>query len=298
MLFRSARKAFLDVVDFMATQSKAAPNAVYGGSVPYLMLAGNLVAGWQLARALMVAEDRLAAGEDAAFMQAKIATCRFYAEHILNKAPGLRDSIVAGAEAVVDLAARGHEMALHGHAHFPAPTMPPSAFAADLAANRAALRRLVPGPGYEPAQRRAVCGKIRGESARRHGGSREVRMAMQRHFMAARREIDDGLGAGDDAVAQSRCLVEDVLGVEAAGGDLGLHEGGVLARGQAVFGNHQRARQLPARDQVARQHQVGHRTAVHRVGRGLGLRGHEVHHVQEGLAGRSEEHTSELQSQR
>lgn len=56
---------------------------------------------------------------------------------------------VAGAEAVVDLAARGHEMALHGHAHFPAPTMPPSAFAADLAANRAALRRLVPGLTHE-----------------------------------------------------------------------------------------------------------------------------------------------------
>jgi hypothetical protein len=44
------------------------------------------------------AEDRLAEGEDADFMQAKIATARFYADHILNKAPGLRDSIVEGAE--------------------------------------------------------------------------------------------------------------------------------------------------------------------------------------------------------
>ncbi len=55
------------------------------------------------------------------------------------------DWTVAGADAIVDLAARGHEMALHGHAHHPAPTMRTSAFAADLAANRAALRRLVPG---------------------------------------------------------------------------------------------------------------------------------------------------------
>ena len=35
---------------------------------------------------------------------AEIATARFYAEHILNTAPGLRDSIVDGAEAVTALA--------------------------------------------------------------------------------------------------------------------------------------------------------------------------------------------------
>ena len=52
------------MVDFVAGQTKASPNAVFAGSVPYLMLAGNLVAGWQLARALLVAEDQLAAGED------------------------------------------------------------------------------------------------------------------------------------------------------------------------------------------------------------------------------------------
>ena len=37
-------------------------------------------------------------------MQAKIATARFYAEHILTKAPGLRDSIVEGADSVTALA--------------------------------------------------------------------------------------------------------------------------------------------------------------------------------------------------
>jgi hypothetical protein len=100
----AARQALLDVVDFVAGQSKASPNAVFSGSVPYLMLAGTVVAGWQMARALLVAEDQLAAGVDAAFMQAKIATAHFYADHILNKAPALRDSIVEGAEAVTALA--------------------------------------------------------------------------------------------------------------------------------------------------------------------------------------------------
>lgn len=99
----AARKAFLDAVAFIAQQTKGAPNAAFAGSVPYLMLAGNLVAGWQLARSLLVAEDLLAKGEDVQFMQAKIATARFYAEHLLAKAPGQRDSIVEGADSVTAL---------------------------------------------------------------------------------------------------------------------------------------------------------------------------------------------------
>jgi alkylation response protein AidB-like acyl-CoA dehydrogenase len=100
----AARRAFLDAVDFVTKQGKASPNAVYAGSVPYLMLTGTLMAGWQMARALLVAETRLAEGVDVAFMQAKITTARFYGDHILNKAPALRDSIVEGAESVTALA--------------------------------------------------------------------------------------------------------------------------------------------------------------------------------------------------
>jgi len=100
----AAREAFLGVVDFIAGGAKAHPNDVYAGSVPYLMLAGNLVAGWQLARALLVAQELSSKGQDAAFMQAKIATARFYAEHILAKAPGQRDAIVEGAASVMALA--------------------------------------------------------------------------------------------------------------------------------------------------------------------------------------------------
>ena len=98
-----AREAFEQVVDFMA--GAAGPNDKYAGSVPYLMLAGNVVAGWQLARALLVAEAQLARGEgDAAFLQTKVATARFYAEHLLSKAPGTRDAIVEGGASVTALA--------------------------------------------------------------------------------------------------------------------------------------------------------------------------------------------------
>jgi alkylation response protein AidB-like acyl-CoA dehydrogenase len=105
---QAARLALLDVIDFVAGNSKASPNAVFAGSVPYLMLAGNVVAGWQMARALLVAEQALASGDagdfGADFMRAKITTARFYADHLLTKAPGIRDSIVEGADSVNALA--------------------------------------------------------------------------------------------------------------------------------------------------------------------------------------------------
>ncbi|RZJ07805.1 MAG: acyl-CoA dehydrogenase [Rubrivivax sp.] len=98
---RASREDYLAVVDFIAGSAKSNPNAAYAGSVPYLMLAGNLVAGWQLARALLAAEDALAT--DTAFMEAKITTARFYAEHILPRTASLRAAIVDGADSVTAL---------------------------------------------------------------------------------------------------------------------------------------------------------------------------------------------------
>jgi alkylation response protein AidB-like acyl-CoA dehydrogenase len=100
----SARQALIEVIEFVAGNTKTSPNAVFAGSVPYLMLAGNVVAGWQLARSLMIAEDELAKGNEAAFMQAKIHTAQFYAEHILSKAEGIKSSIVDGAGSVIAMA--------------------------------------------------------------------------------------------------------------------------------------------------------------------------------------------------
>ncbi|OSZ74887.1 acyl-CoA dehydrogenase [Hydrogenophaga sp. IBVHS1] len=101
----AARQAFVDVVEFIAANTRSNPNAAFAGSVPYLMLAGNLMAGWQMARALLVAEELSAKGQDVAFMQTKITTARFYADHILSRVPGVRDAIVDGAEAVTALSA-------------------------------------------------------------------------------------------------------------------------------------------------------------------------------------------------
>ncbi|MFZ1498496.1 MAG: acyl-CoA dehydrogenase [Giesbergeria sp.] len=100
----AARLAYLDVVDFVVKNTKSSPNAVFAGSVPYLLLAGRLVAGWQLARSLLVADALLQKGQGSGFMQAKIVTAQFYADHVLSAIPGMRDAIVAGAGSVTELA--------------------------------------------------------------------------------------------------------------------------------------------------------------------------------------------------
>jgi len=100
---KTAREAYVDVVEFIAANTRSNPNAAFSGSVPYLMLTGNLVAGWQMGRALLVALTAEAQAQDAAFMAAKVTTARFYADHILSKVPGMRDSIVEGADSVTAL---------------------------------------------------------------------------------------------------------------------------------------------------------------------------------------------------
>ena len=84
--------------------SNTAQISADGKHVVFTTWAGNLVAGWQMARALLAAEKLEAQGDDVPFMRAKIATARFYAQHIMAKAPGLRDSIVNGADSVTAMA--------------------------------------------------------------------------------------------------------------------------------------------------------------------------------------------------
>ena len=96
----AARLAWLGAIDFVVDAARRDPNAAYAGSVPFLLLSGTVVAGWQMGRALAAAEDSLAAGREPEFMRAKIVTARFYAEHILNRAAAIAQSIVEGAEAV------------------------------------------------------------------------------------------------------------------------------------------------------------------------------------------------------
>jgi hypothetical protein len=98
------RLALEAVVDYVVANVKSDIKGVFAGSVPYLKLAGIVLGGWQMARAALVAQQRLDAGEgDAAFYRAKIATARFFADHILSQAAGLRHAIVDGSPGVLGL---------------------------------------------------------------------------------------------------------------------------------------------------------------------------------------------------
>src|SRR6202030_788773 len=82
---------------------EAEPALAAAGSAPYLQLLGTVCAGWLMGRMALSAERRGATnGDDTAFLAAKRATARFYAEHFLALAPGYLPGIL-GAETVLDV---------------------------------------------------------------------------------------------------------------------------------------------------------------------------------------------------
>src|SRR5882672_1247560 len=89
-----------DAVNFIV-ESKD-PRATFAGAVPFLKLMGIVAGGWQMARAVLAAEKKLASG-DRSFLEAKIATARFYGDQVLVQAPALRDTVVKGAPGVMAL---------------------------------------------------------------------------------------------------------------------------------------------------------------------------------------------------
>jgi butyryl-CoA dehydrogenase len=92
------------VIDYVAGNMKSDIKGVFSGSVLYLKLAGIVLGGWMMARAALVAQQRLEEGAgDASFYKAKIATARFFADHILSQASGLRTAIVEGSAGVLAL---------------------------------------------------------------------------------------------------------------------------------------------------------------------------------------------------
>jgi alkylation response protein AidB-like acyl-CoA dehydrogenase len=88
---QQGRLALESTIDFVVANGKSEPKTVYAGAVSYLKLAGIVLCGWQMARALMVALDKM--DSDPAFFSAKRVTARFYAESVLTQAEGLAQSI-------------------------------------------------------------------------------------------------------------------------------------------------------------------------------------------------------------
>ena len=96
--------ALAGAVDYIAETYGADIKAASVGAVPFLKLFGIVAGGWQMARAALAAKRMLDAGEgDPAFLAAKIVTARFYADHVLSQASGLRYTVVNGARGALEL---------------------------------------------------------------------------------------------------------------------------------------------------------------------------------------------------
>jgi 3-(methylthio)propanoyl-CoA dehydrogenase len=81
------------------------PQDALGSSVNYLRLFGLTVGGWLMARQALAARQALDAGaDDVAFLEAKIATARFYAEQLLPQTAGLSEIVQAGADSILAVA--------------------------------------------------------------------------------------------------------------------------------------------------------------------------------------------------
>ena len=78
-------------------------NMALACSVPYAKLWGVVAGGWQMARAAAISAAKIAAGDADPFYAAKIATARFYADHVLSQAFWLQHEIVNGSASVFAL---------------------------------------------------------------------------------------------------------------------------------------------------------------------------------------------------
>lgn len=95
----AAVTAYESANEFVLGNAKGALRAVFLGSVPYLMLAGVVNAGWQLARAALVCGQQADADNASSFYTQKLATSVFYAAHILPRAESLSVAVCEGAVA-------------------------------------------------------------------------------------------------------------------------------------------------------------------------------------------------------
>ena len=96
--------ALSEASDWLLATFPGNMKAASAGAVPFLKLFGTVAGGWQMARAALIAKNRLDENnDDYDFYRAKIGTARFYAEHILPLAGAYKQEIVHGSTSVLAL---------------------------------------------------------------------------------------------------------------------------------------------------------------------------------------------------
>ncbi len=92
----AARADLAAATEWMVAALRGDAASALAGAVPYLKLFGTVGGGFAMARSALAAERLRRDGADR-FLDAKIGTARFYAEHILPLSAALRPAIVSGA---------------------------------------------------------------------------------------------------------------------------------------------------------------------------------------------------------
>ncbi|MCH6583283.1 MAG: acyl-CoA dehydrogenase [Proteobacteria bacterium] len=105
---REALSAGLDdaaqSTQWLLTSDEEDPRLPLAASVHYLRLLGTVVGGWQMARAALIARNKVEAGDtNAPFYEAKVVTAHFYATQIMPQTQALLRAITHGSSAALAL---------------------------------------------------------------------------------------------------------------------------------------------------------------------------------------------------
>ncbi len=100
------RQMLKQATEWMLEHAVTDPNLSGSVSVNFLMLTGTVLGGWQMARAALVAQQKLDVGDtDTDFYHAKMVFTRFYFEQVMPRAKAYFDAVTAGVETVMELPA-------------------------------------------------------------------------------------------------------------------------------------------------------------------------------------------------
>ena len=89
---------------WLAEHGPTQPNDALAGATPFLRLMGTVIGSWVMARAALAATELIQKGEgDPEFLEAKIATARFYTDQLLPQVHGLLPMVTAGVDQLFEV---------------------------------------------------------------------------------------------------------------------------------------------------------------------------------------------------
>jgi alkylation response protein AidB-like acyl-CoA dehydrogenase len=93
-----------DCTNWLLTTGMENPRKAISGATPFLKLMGTVVGGWLMVDLALAAQSELDAGsDDTEYLNAKISSSRFYAEHLLPVVHGLPHQVKGGDEILFEI---------------------------------------------------------------------------------------------------------------------------------------------------------------------------------------------------